>query len=98
MHIAVDPSAEAAGIGRKITRHRAGGVPYCDQALLCRSHPNLARFAELLELQGIPSPVSWRPLRTAGGTRPVIVGVIDMRTQALRPAESSDVSRVFCTS
>ncbi|MGH7779515.1 MAG: UvrD-helicase domain-containing protein [Candidatus Binataceae bacterium] len=54
MHVAVDRSAEAAGIGREITRHRAGGVPYCDQALLCRSHANLARFAELLESEGIP--------------------------------------------
>jgi DNA helicase II / ATP-dependent DNA helicase PcrA len=54
MEIATDRRAEAAGIARMILQHREGGIAYRDQAVLCRSHNNLARYAELLEGEGIP--------------------------------------------
>jgi superfamily I DNA/RNA helicase len=54
MEVATDLPAEAAGIAREIKRHHAGGIPYRNQAVLCRSHTNLARVAALLEVQGVP--------------------------------------------
>src|SRR5205823_2091846 len=43
-----------AGIAFEIARHQAAGIPYRDQAVLCRSHTILARIAALLEKEGIP--------------------------------------------
>jgi DNA helicase II / ATP-dependent DNA helicase PcrA len=54
MEIASDLAAEAAGLALEIERQRKQGIPYRDQAILCRSHTQLARFAALLEAQGIP--------------------------------------------
>ena len=54
MEIAEHSSAEGAGIARAIAHHRARGVAYRDQAVLCRSHTNLARIAGALEDAGVP--------------------------------------------
>ena len=54
MAVATDLRAEAAGLAAEIARNRANGISYRDQAILCRSHTQLARFAALLEAQAIP--------------------------------------------
>jgi len=54
MEVASDLGAESVGLAQEIERQRARGIPYKDQAILCRSHTQLARFASLLEAQGIP--------------------------------------------
>jgi superfamily I DNA/RNA helicase/CRISPR/Cas system-associated exonuclease Cas4 (RecB family) len=54
MHVAEDLDAECAGIAAEIERLNARGLPYSDQAVLCRSHTLLARIAERLEAAGIP--------------------------------------------
>ena len=54
MEVATDLDAEAAGLASEIERRRAEGIPYRDQAVLCRSHTYLARFASRLEALGIP--------------------------------------------
>ncbi|MGQ4878870.1 UvrD-helicase domain-containing protein [Billgrantia sp. LNSP4103-1] len=46
--------AEAAGIAREIQQRHEQGVHYKEQAILCRSHTNLARFAGRLEQHGVP--------------------------------------------
>lgn len=52
--VATTLDAEAEGIADKIERHHDAGVSYSDQAILCRSHTNLARFAAALEARNIP--------------------------------------------
>lgn len=53
--IADDLVAEAEGLARAIRRrHDEDGVAFSEQAILCRSHTMLARFAAVLEAQGIP--------------------------------------------
>jgi DNA helicase-2/ATP-dependent DNA helicase PcrA len=52
--IAEDGSVEAEGIAREIERLRDKGVPYKDQAVICRSHTSLARIAAALERENIP--------------------------------------------
>ncbi len=54
MEIADDPTAEAVGIAREIERQHAKGIRYQDQAVLCRSHSQLARIAVVLEREGVP--------------------------------------------
>ena len=54
MEVATGLDAEAAGLAGEIERRRAQGVAYRDQAVLCRSHTFLARFASRLEALGIP--------------------------------------------
>lgn len=54
MEVASDLAAEAAGIAGEIRRRRSEGIAYRDQAVLCRSHTNLARFAARLEALDIP--------------------------------------------
>ena len=54
MEVATGLDAEAAGMASEIERRRAQGIPYRDQAVLCRSHTYLARFASRLEALGIP--------------------------------------------
>ena len=54
MEVATDLDAEATGLAGEIERRRAQGVAYGDQAVLCRSHTFLARFASRLESLGIP--------------------------------------------
>ena len=55
IEIADDPETEAQGIATAITSHLASGVSYRDQAVLCRSHSQLARIASMLERDGIPA-------------------------------------------
>jgi superfamily I DNA/RNA helicase len=52
--IAEDLEAEARGIAREIKRQHANGVPYRRQAVICRSHTNLARIAHYLEKEDVP--------------------------------------------
>lgn len=52
--VATNLEAEAAGIAGIIRRRQEAGVAYCDQAILCRSHTNLAKFAAALEARDIP--------------------------------------------
>lgn len=54
MEIAEDAAAEGAGLAREIERQRTAGVPYSEQAVLCRSHTGLARVAAELERAGVP--------------------------------------------
>lgn len=54
MEVASDQDAEAAWLAQEIDRRRDQGIGYRDQAILCRSHTNLARFALRLERHGIP--------------------------------------------
>ena len=54
MEVADDLAAEAAGMAREIERQRASGIPYSEQAILCRSHTNLGRVGAELENLGVP--------------------------------------------
>ena len=54
MEIADDLTAEADGLARKIERLRAAGIPYKEQAILCRSHNYLGRLGAKLERIGVP--------------------------------------------
>ena len=54
MEVATGLDAEGAGLAAEIERRRAQGVAYQDQAVLCRSHTYLARFASRFEALGIP--------------------------------------------
>jgi DNA helicase-2/ATP-dependent DNA helicase PcrA len=53
-NVATDRNAEIAGIASTIQAHKVDGVAYRDQAVLCRSHSNLAKIALGLERAGIP--------------------------------------------
>jgi len=52
--IAEDLRAEAKGIAREIKRLYTAGVPFREQAVICRSHTSLARLAHLLEAEEVP--------------------------------------------
>ena len=54
MEIADDLAAEAKGIAKEIERQRVSGIPYSQQAILCRSHTNLGRMGAQLEELGVP--------------------------------------------
>lgn len=54
MEIAVNAKAEGRGIAAEVRRHHERGVQYREQAVLCRSHTNLARIGAHLEASGIP--------------------------------------------
>jgi ATP-dependent DNA helicase UvrD/PcrA len=54
MEVAADARAEGAGIAAEVLRHRERGVQLREQAVLCRSHTNLARVGAHLEAAGIP--------------------------------------------
>lgn len=54
MEVASDQDAEAAWLAQEIDRRCDQGISYRNQAILCRSHTNLARFAQRLERHGIP--------------------------------------------
>lgn len=54
METATHLDAECVGIAAEIQRHHASGVRYRDQAVLCRSHTQLARVAVRLEEAGVP--------------------------------------------
>src|ERR1700677_69583 len=46
--------SEANGIADEIQRQHHLGVPYRDQAVLCRTHTGLAKLVSTLEERGIP--------------------------------------------
>ncbi|MCC6630137.1 MAG: UvrD-helicase domain-containing protein [Chloroflexi bacterium] len=54
MEIADDLAAEGDGLAREIERQRAAGIPYREQAVLCRSHSYLGKIAAQLERAGVP--------------------------------------------
>ncbi len=54
MEVAEDLDAECDGIAREIQRQHEAGVPYRQQAILCRSHTALARVAGGIERAGLP--------------------------------------------
>lgn len=45
---------EAKGIAAAVRHRHRSGIGYRDQAILCRSHTMLARYAQALEARGIP--------------------------------------------
>jgi DNA helicase-2/ATP-dependent DNA helicase PcrA len=49
-----DEHAEAAEMAEEIARMRELGIPYRDQAVLCRWHESLCHFSKALEQAGIP--------------------------------------------
>jgi DNA helicase II / ATP-dependent DNA helicase PcrA len=49
-----DEHAEAEEMAEGIERLRESGVPYRDQAVLCRRHESLCHFSKALEQAGIP--------------------------------------------
>lgn len=55
MEHAEDPEAEGEAMAREIQHRYQQGMAYRDQAVLCRSHTNLAKIAALLEKNGIPT-------------------------------------------
>jgi DNA helicase-2/ATP-dependent DNA helicase PcrA len=54
MEVAEDGDSEIEGLAQEMKRQRGLGVAYADQAVLCRSHTNLARIAAGLEREGVP--------------------------------------------
>jgi len=54
MEVADDLTAEGNGLAREIERQRMAGVPYREQAVLCRSHTYLGKIAAQLEQAGVP--------------------------------------------
>ena len=54
MEIADDRAAEGKGLAREIQHQHRAGISYRDQAVLCRSHTDLARIAGFLEREDIP--------------------------------------------
>lgn len=54
MEVAEDGDSEIKGLAREMKRQWDLGVTYADQAVLCRSHTNLARIAVGLEREGVP--------------------------------------------
>ena len=54
IEIADDLCSEADGLAKEIELQRAAGIPYREQAVLCRSHTNLGRIGAGLERAGIP--------------------------------------------
>ncbi len=55
MEVSDDITAEADGIAKEIERQRTAGIPYSQQAILCRSHTYLGRVAAELEHLGVPA-------------------------------------------
>ena len=54
MEIADDLSAEVEGMANEIEHQRAAGIPYSEQAILCRSHTYLGRIGADLASYGVP--------------------------------------------
>ena len=54
VEVADDLASEADGMAKEIERQRASGIPYSQQAILCRSHTYLGRVGAELEDLGVP--------------------------------------------
>ena len=55
LNVAEDLESEGESIAKEIQDCFTQGISYRDQAVLCRSHTNLARIAALLEKNGVPT-------------------------------------------
>ena len=53
--IATDADAEALEVARLIKSRKAHGVPFRSQAVICRKHSQLVKFARTLEAEGVPA-------------------------------------------
>ena len=53
-NIARDRDTEIAGVAATIESMRSRGIPYSEQAILCRVHGNLEKIASGLEAVGVP--------------------------------------------
>lgn len=53
--IATDADAEARALARLIKSRKDRGVPFRAQAVICRKHSQLAKFAKALEAEGVPA-------------------------------------------
>ena len=54
MAVADDLSSEAEGLAKEIQCQHTAGIPYSEQAVLCRSHTYLGRVGTKLESAGVP--------------------------------------------
>lgn len=52
--IATDADAEACEVARLIKSRKGRGVPFRSQAVICRKHSQLVKFAKTLEAEGVP--------------------------------------------
>jgi DNA helicase-2/ATP-dependent DNA helicase PcrA len=53
--IATDADAEAREVARLIKSRKERGVPFRSQAIICRKHSQLVKFAKTLEAEGVPA-------------------------------------------
>lgn len=53
--IATDADAEAREVARLIKSREEHGVPFRSQAVICRKHSQLVKFARMLEAEGVPA-------------------------------------------
>lgn len=53
--IATSLESEAREVARLIKERAGRGVPLSEQAVICRTHAQLARFARVLETEGVPT-------------------------------------------
>jgi DNA helicase II / ATP-dependent DNA helicase PcrA len=53
--IATDADAEAREVARLIKSRKGSGVPFRSQAVICRKHSQLVKFAKTLEAEGVPT-------------------------------------------
>ena len=54
VEVADDIAAEADGMAKEIEHQAISGIPYSEQAILCRSHTYLGRIGAELERAGVP--------------------------------------------
>lgn len=53
--IATDADTEAREVARLIKSRKGRGVPFRSQAVICRKHSQLVKFAKTLEAEGVPA-------------------------------------------
>jgi superfamily I DNA/RNA helicase len=53
--IATDAEAEAREVAQLIKSRKGRGVPFRSQAVICRKHSQLVKFARALEAEGVPA-------------------------------------------
>ena len=94
MEVADDLAAEADGMAKEIRRQRASGIPFSQQAILCRSHTNLGRVAAELERLGVPVLYLGNLFERPEVRDNAISLVPRLRTRWARLSASGAVSRV----
>lgn len=55
LEIATDADTEARGLAQLIKSRKERGLPFRAQAVICRKHSQLAKFAKALEVEGVPA-------------------------------------------